>query len=134
MRLCTDTITVINAVFDPLTDRDIYSSAIVSGVSWFGRIDTGIDSKGGLAAADSVVIRIPTSAVGNKSYVPVAAYADPATQWTVMPGTIVIRGIVSGADLSPRALFAAYGNDCRTVLGVTANDRGRAPHLRVVGK
>lgn len=134
MNLCNESVTIFNASFDSLTDADVYIGTVIKGVSWFGKIDTGVDGKGGLMAADSVVIRIPTDAVCAKSFVPAAIYTTPAGQWTLCPGAIIVRGEINMDSPTPKKLFAAYGDYCRTVLGFTDNRRAKAPHFKVVGR
>ena len=61
MRLCNETITVINSQVDPATGYDKYYATTISGVSWFCEIASSVDSSG-LKAADKYTIRIPENA------------------------------------------------------------------------
>lgn len=135
MKLCKETITVVNAQVDPETGYDRYYATVISGASWYCEIAATVDASG-LKAADKFTIRIPEDAdFGGKAYVDPIAYAtaSPADTFTLRSGDTIVRGVADGADLSPAALRRSYA-EVATVLGVTDNRRApRAPHWKVVG-
>lgn len=134
MKLCNETITVINSRFDPEQDCDTYSATVISGVSWFCEIASSVDGSG-LKAADSYTVRIPENADCAKSYVDPLAYAsaNPESVFTLKNGDSIVHGTVTGDNLRPSALRDQY-SEVITILGVTDNRRARhAPHWKVVG-
>lgn len=137
MKLSNETITIFNAKLDTVNDLDVYTPTVIHGASWFCEIASNVDSSG-LKAADKFTIRIPADAnFGGKSYVDPVTYAntgDPAKQFTLKNGDIIVKGDASGAtDPRPGALQKAY-TDCITILGVTDNRRApNAKHWKVVG-
>ena len=163
MKLCNETITILNKRLDDDTGYDIYVPTVITGVSWFCEIRSNVDSTG-LQAANLFTIRIPEDAdFSGKAYVEPAAYAggDPTKVFTIDNGDIIVKAAVSVPDpepgenssgsgqesntsgseqegtsfsLKPADLQALYGQVV-TVLGVTDNRRtARAPHWKVVGK
>ena len=135
MRLCNETITVINSQVDPATGYDKYYATTISGVSWFCEIASSVDSSG-LKAADKYTIRIPENAdFGGKAYVAPADYAsaDPAAAFTLRNGDTIVRGQVQGNDLTPATVHRTH-TEAATILGVTDNRRTpHARHWKVVG-
>ena len=136
MKLCNDTITVYNHRWNSETGKDEYIATVITGVSWYGSIQTRPDNNG-LTAADQFVVRIPVDAgTSNKSYVDPIAYAKAANVsglFTLAQGDIVVKASLSVTPMTPAALQAAY-TDCFTILGVTDNRRApNAPHWKVVG-
>lgn len=136
MRLCTDTITVLNGKVDETTGFDAFHATVITGVSWYGSTVSTVDSEG-LKAADKVTVRIPADAdCSGKSYATPAAYAsgDPDKLFTLKNGDVIAKGAFTGADLTP-AKLRAQCEDVITILGVTDNRRApRARHLKVVGQ
>lgn len=136
MKLCTETITLISSKVDADTGCDVYNATIIRGASWHCEIASTVDSSG-LKAADKFNVRIPTDAdFGGKTYIPPNEYAnaDPDRYFTLRNGDTIIRGAVTGSDLSPAALRKAYA-EVAVILGVTDNRASRrAPHWKVVGK
>ncbi len=136
MRLCDETVTIISSQVDDATGYDVYNATVIHGASWHCEIASTVDSSG-LKAADKFNIRIPTDAdFGGKTYIPPNEYAsaDPDGYFTLRNGDTIIRGAVTGSDLSPAALRKAYA-EVAVILGVTDNRASRrAPHWKVVGK
>lgn len=133
MNLCNETITVFNKRVE---NREFaYYPTVISGVSWWGHVNTNVGDKG-LVAANSITIRIPVDAdFGGKSYVDSKTYeVSPSDSvFTLANGDIIIKGAVVVAPMRPAELKAAFP-DYVTVLGVTDNRRApNAPHFRVVG-
>ena len=135
MRLCNETVTIVNSQVDSATGYDKYYATIVSGVSWFCEIASSVDSSG-LKAADKYTIRIPEGAdFGGKTYVNPADYetADPSTAFTLRNGDTIVRGKVKGDSISPAEIHRKY-TEAATILGVTDNRRTpNARHWKVVG-
>lgn len=134
MRLCEDTITVINGKLDREAGMDVYHATVIAGVSWFFNTVTTVDSSG-LKAANQVTIRIPEGAdASGKHYATPEAFAagEPEQLFTLRPGDLVVHGRVE-ENLRPAEL-KERGYELATILAVTDNRRGRAPHWKVTGK
>lgn len=136
MKLCNDTITVLNGRVDDATGFDAYYTTVITGVSWYGTTASAVTADG-LKVADKVTVRIPDDAdCSGKSYAAPAAYAegDPASLFTLRQGDVIARGAFTDADLTPARLRELCG-DVITILGVTDNRRApRGRHLKVVGQ
>lgn len=135
MRLCNETVTVYNARFDSTNDTDKYERTVITGTSWFNRINSTVD-KNGLNAANQVTVRIPTDAsFGGKSYTDPKSYAaaaSVATLFTLNEGDIIVRGTATEMNPKPADLRKKYP-ETTTILSITDNRRARAPHWKVVG-
>ena len=134
MRLCNETITVFNALFNAENDCDVYIPTVISGVSWFEDVKSTVDSSG-LKAASKCTIRIPCNAdFHGKTYVNPLVYNGGASVFTLKPGDIIVKGDASNvSDPRPATLKTSFP-ECVTVLGIT--DSRRAPkskHWKVVG-
>ena len=138
MKLCEDIITVFNARVDPKDGGRVWTPTVIRGASWWELILSDVDAaRGGLAAANRRVVRIPNDAdTGGKRYVSPGMYArtaDVSELWTLAPGDLIVKGELAGDGWTPAALVSAC-DGCMTVLGVTDNCRAReAPHLKAVG-
>lgn len=137
MKRCNETITVFNAKLDTDTDYDVYTGTVIVGVSWFCETASTVDSSG-LKAADKFTVRIPTDANFNgKTYVDPIAYAasgNPAKNFTLKSGDIIVKGAVSAVNPRPGDLQKQYA-EVLTILGVTdSRSAVLAPHWKVVGK
>ena len=136
MKLCNDVITVFNAKHNVTADHDDYYRTVISGVSWFHRIETIVD-KAGLNAAGMVIIRIPTDAdFSGKAYINPRDYAESAdvsNVFTLQDGDVIVKGAVM-ENLRPADLHKRH-YEAVTILGVT-DDRHfpNAPHWRITGK
>ena len=122
MKLCNDTITVFNARVDPDVGANVWTPTVITGASWYMTDASTVDtSKGGLVAANKVIVRIP-------------AEAAPAG-FGLKAGDIIVKGDASATqNPTPAKLKKAWGEDCATVLGVTDTRRApHAPHWRVTG-
>ena len=138
MRLCDETITVLNARQDPQSGDVAYIPTVIAGASWFAERASAVDGRGGLEGAGQVRVRIPADAnAGGRTWADPAAWdraADVSGLWTLRGGDVIARGAVNGGELTPEGLREA-GLDCMTVLGVTDNRRAPgAPHWRVTGR
>lgn len=110
---CTETITIVQLGYDVATDKDIYKSWIVSGVSWFSKQVVGIDGKG-LTGKSEFKVRVPAS-VGLPT--------------VIKPGDIIVRGNAGIVKKSENY----KGLEFFTVLSVGDNRRGGIPHWAVRG-
>ena len=122
MKLCNDVITVFNARVDPDVGGNAWTPTVITGASWYMTDASTIDaSKGGLVAANKVIVRIPAEAAPEG--------------FGLKAGDIIVKGDVSVTPTpTPAKLKKLYGEDCATVLGVTDNRRApNAPHWRVTG-
>ena len=136
MKLCTDTITVLNKRWDSTNGYDVYIPTVINNVSWYCEIASAVDNSG-LHAANRVVVRIPANAdFGGKQYTDPITYRDAQSVtglFTLAQGDRIVKAAVTGNNLTPAQLDAQY-TECCTVLGVTDNRRApNAPHFKVVG-
>ena len=136
MKLCNDTITVVNKKWDAEAGYDVYYPTVISGVSWYGEIVSNVGDKG-LNAANRFTVRIPVDAdFDGKTYVDPMEYANTenvADVFTLSNGDRMVKGAISGT-ITPAGLDDSH-YDCMTILGVTDNRRApNAPHFKVVGK
>ena len=136
MKLCNDTITVFNKRIDASNGWNVYIPTVISGVSWYGSVVSGLGDKG-LNAANRYTVRIPTDAdFGGKYYVVPAEYSAQTLvtgTFTLDTGDIIVKGSVTDDTLKPADLKANY-SDCMVIMGVTDNRRApNAPHWKVVG-
>lgn len=122
MKLCNDVITVFNARVDPDEGGNMWAPTVITGASWWATDASTVDAgKGGLVAANKVIVRIPEEAA-------------PA-ELVLKNGDIIVRGDASAVESpTPVKLKQLYGVDCATILGVTDNRRApNAPHWRITG-
>lgn len=134
MKLCNETITIFNK--RPEDGMYVYVPTVISGVSWYGDVASGLGDKG-LNAANRFTIRIPLDAdFGGKSYVDPVGYSNALSSdgiFTFANGDIVVKAAVAVAPMTPAELKEAFTEYC-TVLGVTDNRRApNAPHWKLVG-
>ena len=112
------TVTVYRKEWDSGKGIDSYRGTVLNGVSFFSRIATAV-STDGLTAACEATLRIPAE---------------------VYPEGLEIRNgdLVCEGSLSEKpANRAELDNLCPyifTVVGITRNTSGRAPHVKVVCK
>lgn len=134
MRLCEETITVLNQRINPETGDTEYSPTVITGCSWFNEIAATVDPSTGLKAANKTVIRIPTDAdTGGKAYVDPGKFqeAEPSETFTLRNGDLILKGSGEISGLLKSDILNNY--QAVTVLGVTDNRRARAKHWKVVG-
>ena len=117
MRNAKKTVTVYQKEWDVEKDADAYRRTVLSGVSFFSHISTAV-STDGLSAACEGTLRIPA-----ESYPDVLAIKN---------GDLVCEG-----PLQEIAMVSELNSLCPyvfTVVGVTRNESGRCPHVKVVCK
>lgn len=135
MKLCTETITVINSHLDQDTGDITLYPAVISGVHVFEDLAATVDPTTGLKAASKVTVRIPLEAEANgKTYADPKAYqdSDPDGLFTLQAGDLLIRGTETATGLTAAQLQQKHGR-LFTVLGVTDSTKApRAKHWKVV--
>lgn len=110
---CTETITIVRMVYHAALDRDEYTSHIIHGVSWFGKLVVGLEGKG-LTGKSEYHVRIPST---------VTLPVEIGVGDTIIHGAV---GKIEGAaDFQELPHF--------TVLSVGDNRRGGRPHWAVRG-
>lgn len=137
MRGCNETVTVYNRKLDREKGYDIFHSTVITGVSWYARTLSNVDSSG-LSAADVYTIRIPVDAdFSGKAYVAPHTYkatGDPETMFTLQSGDLIVKGEHTESGVKLADLQALCGEVC-TVLGITDNTKApHGKHWRVTGK
>ncbi len=116
--MCDDVVTVFRQGVDPATKTTRMTWTVIRGAHWFATAADTVDPKGGLVAANKVVVRIP------------AEHIPEGLQ--ISKGDLIVRGEAAGQ--TEAELRRNYGADFAVVLSVT-NSLGapKEPHLRVVG-
>lgn len=118
MHHANKTVTVYHKKWDAEKGADRYQGTVLSGVSFFSRIATTV-STDGLTAACEGTLRIP-----------IEVYAE---KLEIENGDLVCEGSLT---VNP-ANRAELDNLCPyvfTVVGITRNTSGKAPHVKVVCK
>lgn len=134
MRLCNETITVLNQKINPDTGDTEYYSTLIKGCSWFNEIAATVDPSTGLKAANKIVIRIPSNAdTGGKMYIEPGRFqdADPSRTFTLKNGDLILKGPGEVSGLLKSEILENH--QVMTVQRVTDNRRARAQHWKVVG-
>ena len=135
MKLCNDVITVFRSSVDASTGANVWTPTVITGASWYMTDASTVDaSKGGLVAANKVIVRIPEEVApegfGLKAGDIIVKGSAPTSTETTSNGITTSTPIV----WTPSKLKKDYGEDCATVLGVTDNRRApNAPHWRITG-
>jgi len=111
MLACTETITVVQYVYDKETDTDAYTCTVIEGVSWFGKLVAAVENKG-LTGAAKITVRIPEE--------------------RIPPGVTLKRGdyVARGAIKSVERQADLEGMEHFTVLSVGDNRRSKGKALR----
>lgn len=118
MHHASKTVTVYHKKWDAEKGADSYRGTVLDGVSFFSRIATSV-STDGLAAACEGTLRIPME-----------AYPEGLE---IRNGDLVCEGSLTENPASR----AEIDNLCPyvfTIVGITRNTSGRAPHVKVVCK
>lgn len=139
MQQCTETITIINRRYNTSTGLDDWIPTVITGVSWHSKLTAAV-TQTGLKAADTLVVRIPTSAdTSGRAYMDPAAYKKAESvsgAFTLAHGDLIVRGTVTQTGQTPLtpAQVQAENADCFTIVSVGDNTRRpNAPHWRVSG-
>ena len=118
MRNANKTVTVYRKVWDEETAADIYPGTVLKNVSFFSRISTAVKTDGTEAECEGI-LRIPLN------------FANCSIQ--LRNGDFVCEGALPTTGQRPGTLsdLCPY---VFTVVSVTRNDTGKAPHMKVVLK
>ncbi len=130
-----NTITVYNSVYNPETTYNDYFRTVIKGVSWYSRIKAAAGNNG-LVYDRLYQVRIPASATSDKVYTAPDHFTDPATQYTIKAGDIVLKGAGPPAPTDGNA-WASLQHDHEeafSVLGYRDNRRIGLKHIFVEGK
>lgn len=110
MLACTETITLVQRIYDNATDTDSYICTPIEGVSWFGKLVAAVENKG-LRGETKVTVRI---------------LEDSMPEVVIQRGDFIVRGTVETiskqADLDGLEYFS--------VLSVGDNRRSQRKDLR----
>lgn len=118
MKLCNDVITVFRQVIDPATKTTTLSWTVIRGAHWYATAADTVDPKGGLVAANKVIVRIPVENIpeGMK----------------ISKGDLIVKGEAAGQ--TEAELRRNYGADFAVVLSATDNRAApNGAHIKVVG-
>lgn len=115
---------------------DVWVRTNIMGVNLHGEAELIVGDKD-LKAADKYIIRIPDSAVCDKTFVDNRTFKALSVEetdncYTVQKGDMIVKGIVDDEITSPSQLQDKY--DVLTVLSVTDNRRGTSytSHIKLV--
>ncbi len=136
MKKADQKITLFNSTLDPVTGYQQYPSTIFNGVSVYSQTQVNVD-KEGLSSADLYTIRIPVGSTESKYLRPVdyKSSEDNTGHFTFNPGDVIVLGEVYDENPRPGELEKKYGRDYAvTIIGVTDNRFGSAPHWKVLCK
>ena len=111
-------VTIYHREWDGDKGADIYQRTVVKNVSFFCRISTAVSTEG-LASACEGVLRIP-----------MASY--PSTL-SLENGDLVCEGALE-AEINQVSQLSKLCPYVFTIVGITRNDAGREPHVKVVCK
>lgn len=115
MQHAEKTVTVYHREWDAAQGMDAHHGTILTGVSFFARIATAV-STDGLAAACEAVCRIPMEVCPD--------------EFLLSNGDLIIEG---EGPVKPNGVAEIPGHTY-TVVGITRNTTGSAPHIKVVCK
>ena len=112
------TVTIYHKEYDEENASDVYCGTVIKGVSFFSKVavDTSTD---GLKSSCTATLRIPVS-LATKELV-------------VKNGDLVCEGELKTKGMRPGDLVGLC-DYVYTVVGITRNTAGRAPHIKVVCK
>lgn len=134
--ICNDTITVFNVIPRHGREPERLQSRVLSHVFWDGASGI-VSSKTGISQQDSVTVMIPF----RDSYMLPARWFDsgcPSDSFTLCPGDVIVRGVVSESDsVTPAELAEKYGSDSCIVIDKVRNCCYGSKHMwhwEVTGK
>jgi len=116
--MCDEAVTVFRQSVDAATKTTTLSWSVIRGASWYATTAVTVDPKGGLVAANKVVVRIPAE--------------NLPEGLRIAKGDLIVHGEAAGQ--TEAELRRTYGADFAVVLGVTDNRRApNGAHVRIVG-
>ena len=131
-----ETVTIYNTAYNEITGFDDYYRTEIQNCSWRSKIKA-VSGNGGISYDRMFQIRILDGySESEKEYVPPESFIDPSTQYTLCPGTIVLKGTGPDAPASAveiSALLAETSESFR-VLDYHDNRRVGLRHLYAEGK
>lgn len=118
MHNANKTVTIYHKVWDGEKGVDVYKGTVISNASFFTRISTAV-STDGLTAACEGILRIPMESCPDNL--------------NLKNGDLVCEGCLktTGIQLSELDSLCPY---VFTIVGITRNLSGQAPHIKVVCK
>ena len=130
------TITIYNSRYNAGTGFDEYFRTVVHNCSWYSRIKAAANSNGMVYDRLFEVRVLDGYSTSNKQYAAPVEYTDPANQYTLTPGTIILKGDgppapVNGNDL---ANLVANNDEAFKVMDYHDNRRIGLNHLYAEGK
>ena len=131
-----ETITVYNSIYNHGTGFHDYFRTIIRNCSWYGK-NSADGQTGGLTENKLFKVRILEGfSISEKVYVSFDRYVDTSTQYTLAPGTIILKGVGPPAPTSASELAAltAGRTDVFKVLDARDNRRIGIKHLYAEGK
>ena len=130
------TITVYNAVYNTAAGFDDYFRTVVYNCSWNSHIKA-VATANGLVYDRLFKVRVLDSySASDKQYAPPKAYTDPDAQYTMPPGTIILKGEGPPAPTDGKELAAllADHDEAFKVLDYHDNRRVGVLHLYAEGR
>lgn len=131
-----ETLTVYNTVYNETTGFDDYYRAEIQNCSWRSKIKA-VSGNGGISYSRVFQIRILDGySVSEKEYVPPESFIDPSTQYTLIPGTIVLKGAGPDAPISADEISALLTetSEAFRIMDYHDNRRVGLRHLYAEGK
>ena len=136
--------TIYNAKYDTDLGYDTYVRTVIKGIHWFSQMLNNVSSAG-LTSAESLTMRIPTSAIADfdKSFIPPARWRELTTleteeHYTLQPGDKIVKGAhdfeVTGSAGHKWSDIEKNFDEVMTIVGHADNRSGGLPHIKVVGK
>lgn len=129
-------ITVYNAVFNDATNYDDYFRTVIHNCSWNSKIKAVATATGLVYDRLFKVRLLDGFSITNKQYAAPEAYASPATQYTLPPGTIILKGDGPPTPTDGKGLAAllADHDEAFKVLDYHDNRRVGLHHIYVEGR
>lgn len=129
-------ITVYNTRYNEQTGFDDYTRTEIQHCSWYSKIRAA-SGQGGMSYDRFFQVRILDSvSQSEKEYVPPEAFQSPELQYTLSPGSIILKGIGPPAPDGPDAVASLLTGQSEAfrVLDYHDNRRAGLQHLYAEGK
>ena len=136
MLTCDTTITIYNSRYNKETGFNDYFRTMVYNCSWYSRIKAAANSTGMVYDRLFEVRMLEGYSASDKQYAAPEAYADPDTQYTLAPGTIILKGEGPPAPTNGKqfAALTADHDEAFKVMDYHDNRRVGLKHLYAEGK
>ena len=122
MHNANKTVTIYHKEWDSEKGADVYKGTVIGNVSFFTRISTAV-STDGLTAACEGILRIPKESLTKAG----------VTDLNLKNGDLVCEGQLKTTGIQPSELDSLCPY-VFTIVGITRNLSGQAPHIKVVCK